>query len=373
MKNVALVHFNHQTTNGLIGWPNFRVSKWKPNYGDMLVCSAIIRQIGKTDKNIRVAFGNELTDDVDVAIIRGSTYLHHNFDFEAAIKTIDSINDTPLAIVGLGAQHPTKDVTFLDNQPKAIEFIKKISEKSKSISVRGEFTADILQRHGAKNLRITGCPSMFYSLECPEVSVPTLLSSHQRRIGVSLHTGLIQNIFCRAPKEARELHGQVINFAIRNSSSTFLYEQGVELEFNVADKDLEYSERINSANEIIKRINAERFLYPEDLTARMVSVRSIEEWLAKARDQDCIIGFRFHGNMIALLQGIPCLYYTYDSRLEEFCEIYKLPCIDVASDWVDPIKTMLDFDWSKTNNAIAKCYEEIKSFYTENNVQHILP
>lgn len=371
MKKVALVHFNHQEKNGLIGWPDFRVSDWKPNYGDMLVCSALMRQIGAFDKKVRVGFGYELKEEVDVAVVRGSTYLHGGFDFEGAIKTLDSIN-VPVVVVGLGAQNPTKDLTFLDSNEKAKEFIQKLAEKSQSISVRGEFTAEVVKRLGAKNVRITGCPSMFYTLKCPSVTVPELLASPQRRLGVSLHTGLMKNIFCRAPVEARELHGQLINFCIRNASGVSLYEQGVGLEFNIADKTLAYPERIKAAEEVIGRLNAQRYLTAEDLIARMVSVLSIEEWLAKARDQDAMIGFRFHGNMVALLQGSPCLYYVYDSRLEEFCEIYNLPWEDVVSPWKDPVKTILDFDWDKTNASIKKCFEEMKAFYSENGVAHVL-
>ncbi len=372
MKKVSLVHFNHQEKNGLIGWPDFRVSEWKPNYGDMLVCSAILRQIGTYSESIRVGFGGELKSSVDLAVIRGSTYLHNGFDFDGAIKTLDSIRDAPVVMVGLGAQNPTKDPTYLDKHEKAHEFLKKLAEKSKSISVRGEFTAEVLTRHGIQNVRVTGCPSLFYTLKCPSVNVPEMLASPQRRLGVSLHTGLMTNVFCRSPLPARQLHGQLINYCIRNASNVALYEQGVGLEHSIADRRLAFDERVNAAQEVIGRIGAQRYLSPEDLIARMVSVLSIEEWLAKARDQDAMIGFRFHGNMVGLLQGSPCLYYVYDSRLHEFCEIYNLPWEDVEADWKDPVKTMLDYDWSKANTAIARCHQEMKAFYSENSVEHLL-
>ncbi len=372
MKKVSLVHFNHQEKNGLIGWPDFRISQWKPNYGDMLVCAAILRQIGTYTESVRVRFSDQLKHEVDVAVIRGSTYLHKDFDFDGAIKTIDSIRDAPIVMVGLGAQNPTNDPTYLDKHEKAHEFLKKLAEKSKSISVRGEFTAEVLSRHGIQNVRVTGCPSLFYTLKCPSVHVPEMLFSPQRRLGVSLHTELTTNVFCRSPLPARQLHGQLINFCIRNASNVALYEQGVGLEHNIADRTLAFDERVNAAREVIGRIGAQRYLSPEDLIARMVSVLSVEEWLAKARDHDAMIGFRFHGNMVGLLQGSPCLYYVYDSRLQEFCEIYNLPYEDVESDWKDPVKTILNYDWSRTNAAIANYYTELKQFYTENDVDHLL-
>ncbi|MEF9603047.1 hypothetical protein O4J55_12120, partial [Paracoccus sp. PXZ] len=91
----ALVHFNHSSNENLTTWPDMRVSKWKPNYGDMLVCAAILREV-PLDDIVRVGFGGELSQPVDRALIRGSTYLHNNMDFDAANKTLDSI-DAPLA------------------------------------------------------------------------------------------------------------------------------------------------------------------------------------------------------------------------------------------------------------------------------------
>lgn len=41
----ALVHFNHASDGNLTTWPDMRTSSWKPNYGDMLVCAAILREV----------------------------------------------------------------------------------------------------------------------------------------------------------------------------------------------------------------------------------------------------------------------------------------------------------------------------------------
>lgn len=174
----ALVHFNHSSDKNLTTWADMRTSKWKPNYGDMLVCAAILREVALGD-TVRLSFGNLLTQSVDRALIRGSTYLHNNMDFDAVNKTLDSI-DAPLAIVGLGAQNPTQDVTFLDQNEGAKGFVARLNERSKSISVRGDFTAAVLDRLGASNIRVTGCPSLFYTLKCPQISLPERLSTRVR-------------------------------------------------------------------------------------------------------------------------------------------------------------------------------------------------
>uniref|UniRef100_UPI003F70901F polysaccharide pyruvyl transferase family protein n=1 Tax=Sandarakinorhabdus sp. TaxID=1916663 RepID=UPI003F70901F len=316
-------------------------------------------------KGLRVGFGYELNSKVERAIVRGSTYLHVNFDFDEANKTLDSI-DAPLAIVGLGAQSPVMDLEFLDSNAGAKGFIARLNEKSASISVRGAFTAAVVERLGGKNIRITGCPSLFYTLQLQPVQVPEMLSMPERSIGLSLHTGLTKNIFCHAPADARAKHALALNWAVENAVNASFFEQGVLEEYDVADHSLSFARRREAAVEIIRRIKAEDSITPERLMAHMVSVKSIEEWLAKARDLDAIVGFRFHGNMVAMLQGKPSYYWVYDSRLTEFCQLYGLPYQDVTEEWRDPAQAIIEHDWNTANARMAACFEELKAFYAEN-------
>lgn len=363
----ALVHFNHTFTGSQTTWPSMKTSNWKPNYGDMLVCAALIRQVELGD-TVRVGFPRTLDEPVSRALIRGSTYMHNKFDFEGANQTLDSI-DAPLAIVGLGAQNAHSSVDFLDGNKGAVDFVARLNERSKSISVRGEFTAAVLERLGAKNIRVTGCPSLFYSLQCPQVEVGSTLATSERKMGVSLHTGLRKSMYCATPEEAREAHVNAIRYGIDECAGLYLFEQGVKTEFDIADTSLSMQERMAAAKEVVERIDFEGRLAPEELIKYMVSVTSIEEWLDRAAELDAIIGFRFHGNMVALLQGKPCYYYVYDSRIREFCELYQLPYQDVREPWVSPAEAMLSHDWERTNAALRSCYDEMQAFFDENDYQ----
>lgn len=370
-KTVALIHFNHMETDGKVTWADMGVSDARPNYGDMLVCASLLQHLDGDVTTFRRKFGKQVDQACDVALVRGSTYIHHRFDFNAANETLASI-DAPLAIVGLGAQSPKNDPTFLDDNAGARDFIAILNEKSQSISVRGSFTAEVVTRLGAKNVRITGCPSLFYSNAIPQVSLSPLLETKHRRLAVSLHSGLRQSIYCRDPENARLKHTLALRYAIDNSSKASFFEQGVKMEFDIADHRLPYATRLERAAEMLDRIKGTDLITPESLIAGMVSVRSIDEWLAKIRDVDAAIGFRFHGNMIALLQGIPCYYWTYDSRLKEFCELYNLPMADVATEWADPVNAMLEHDWAAANRSINNCHTELKAFYAENGFPTIL-
>lgn len=368
---IALIHFNHLTRDNLITWPDMRTAKWEPNYGDFLVSSSILRQIDPAYEHEMISFGGEAKSKCDIGLIRGSTYLFRTFDYAAANKSIDSL-DCPVTVVGLGAQHHEKDVTFLDGCEEARSFIARLNERSASISVRGQFTADVIERLGGRNIQITGCPSAFYTGTAPIVSVPELLSTSFRSLGISIHAGLTRSIFCRAPERTRALHGELISWGLKNARNLSLFEQGVPLEYDVCDRSLDFTDRMAAARKIIENIQGD--FDPEALIATMVSVKSIEEWIAKARDLDAIVGFRFHGNMVGLLQGLPCLYLAYDSRLEEFCELYRLPFQTVEKPWNgdNMIRSMVEHDWSNVNLNFRRLQGEMADFYTRNGISTVL-
>ena len=367
---LGLVHFNHQElANGEVAWTTPGTGQRNPNYGDMLVCASVIRQLAATP-TVRVMFGAELPP-VRATLIRGSTYLSRQFDYQRGIRTIES-TDGSVTAVGLGAQAPVEDVSFLDDVPDARRFVALLDERSESISVRGEFTAAVLERLGARNVRITGCPSMFYGLEAPRVSVPASLDGDQRRLGVSLHTGLVKSRFCRNVAATMRKQNRAIQFALRSASVVSLFEQGVLREYAVGDASLPMTERLEAATAILERFPRETRLRPSDLVDHLVSVRSVEDWLAKAGGLDAMIGFRFHGNMVALTQGVPCYYFVYDSRITEFCQLYRLPHQAVEEPWRNPVTAILEHDWDETTRAIDGCFRELVAFYDENGLAHTL-
>lgn len=366
----ALVHFNHILQDGVVTWPK-RTIEWEPNYGDMLVCAAILREIDIGD-HFRVNLGDSPGLPAKKAILRGSTYLHNSFNFARANATIDEL-DCPVVTIGLGAQNQTADVSILDGNRDAHDFVARLRERSHSISARGRYSAAVLERLGAKDVRITGCPSLFYRLTAPQVSMPPLLATAERRLGVSTHLGLHDDMFCRSAARTKVLHRAALIYAIRNSSIGVFFEQGVGNEANIADESLPVEERRAYAAAFIRETGSEGLLTENDLLARMVSVTSIDDWLATTGRLDAMIGFRFHGNMVALLQARPCFFYVYDSRIEEFCELYALPFQDADAPWRDPVRAMLDHDWEQTNASIRSCYTEMKAFLEENGLTHRLP
>ena len=110
---LALVHFNLSRLDGQATWPSMRTSGHTTNYGDVLVCEAILRQLKIAGGTRTIGYGGSASENSSQFLARGSTYLHNEFDFTKACATIESVKCEG-TIVGLGAQSPTLDGSFLD-------------------------------------------------------------------------------------------------------------------------------------------------------------------------------------------------------------------------------------------------------------------
>ena len=73
-----------------------------------------------------------------------------------------------------------------------------------------------------------------------------------------------------------------------------------------------------------------------------------------------MLGYRLHGNLMALANGMPSIYFTYDSRTVEFVETFKIPAFDVFSGKKFELEDYWDQACSSastapTTAAIARC------------------
>jgi len=359
----GLIQFNHtDLPDGRIGWPARGSVNWHPNYGDMLVCAAILRALPEGERS---AVWGKPKVPLTRAIMRGSTYLHGQWDFDRANAQLDAL-DVPVAVVGLGAQSAGQDPRFLDGNAGARDFIARLNEKGASISVRGAFTAAVVERLGGRSIRVTGCPSAFYMGPAPRVRLNPRLGTPAQVIGVSLHTGLGRSIFCDDPVPVRARHVEALALACRGALRGRLFEQGVTTEQIAADRNLPNPERRRAAEEMLARLGAKDEVTAREVMQRIVTPTSVEDWIERAGRVMAMIGFRFHGNMVGLLQGKPCFFWTYDSRITEFCELYALPSRPAAAGPCDPVAIMRDHDWGRTHAALDKAKAELDAFWTEN-------
>ena len=87
------------------------------------------------------------------------------------------------------------------------------------------------------------------------------------------------------------MHGEVIRFALENSASVRIFEQGSPIEFLITDRTADLQERKDTAAQFLARIGLEGEVSPERMISLFSSVSNLPEWLGKARDVDAMIGF----------------------------------------------------------------------------------
>ena len=90
-----------------------------------------------------------------------------------------------------------------------------------------------------------------------------------------------------------------------------------------------------------------------------------------AGSKDLVLGYRLHGNLMALANGVPAVYFTYDSRTLEFAETFGIPCHDVFSE----TRFQLEDYWDQAlferfNRLYYQRYRDMSAFLDENLIDH---
>jgi hypothetical protein len=106
----------------------------------------------------------------------------------------------------------------------------------------------------------------------------------------------------------------------------------------------------------------------------MVAFFDIDQWATDAASHvDVMAGFRLHGNVIALHQGIPAIFFTYDTRIRELGSLFAVPSIEVEEYLPVNLEAILErADFSKLEHIYRVNYAEYHRFLTENRLNHVL-
>ena len=131
----------------------------------------------------------------------------------------------PCVIIGLGAQAPSYE-RKLEIPEGTKRLVKIISERSKTLGVRGYFTASVLEEMGITNITVIGCPSMYWTCN------PTMVLSKKsfdtcQRIAVNGSSNtVVHTIDVEAAKRVEAL---LANLAFKNNYPYVLQNEAAEM------------------------------------------------------------------------------------------------------------------------------------------------
>ncbi len=264
----------------------------------------------------------------------------------------------PIVPIGLGAQSsqagntPRKLVRRLSQH--VITWLKIASEQTVSLGIRGNFTAECLDLLGIHNYRVIGCPSLYHSLDG---NFPILPAPSAKK-----------TLFTTTAKSNEE--AKLLQMAI-NSNSKWIYQMMTEY------PEILYNDEYPDA-EILKLKFPGLNVKPQTLKEYVMKNANIffnmDEWNTYLQKEQFTFayGSRFHGNMMALRNGIPALWITHDSRTEELTDTLHLPHISIeqAIKYRTPKKLIPYCDYTEFYKAWPKLVHEYVSFLEENHINH---
>lgn len=341
------------------------------NSGDLLVYDAILKALSyDAIQDIQfIKMGEQSLwpkEAPSATIIRGSNYLSETLDLSHTVPLLKKLQG-PIVPIGIGAQASV--YRKLKFTPGTVEAWRIIASKCKSIGVRGAYSAEVLNDMGIKNVRVIGCPSFYRSLR-PSISIRKI-DPATARVGLTLNRYLSKEYATNAVKTNRLQQALLEAVACRPNSR--LYSQGEREEslavFSPPDQKAKHVDTILSRFGL--RGNADcQALFME----RMFAFLDVDEWTKDVAEQiDVMVGFRLHGNVIALHQGIPAVFFTYDSRIRELAALFAAPAIEVEDYCPVNLDRMLSaMDFTAMEHAYRSNFAEYHQFLTENGLLHRL-
>lgn len=289
------------------------------NTGNLLFTNAVWEQVGGQKTQVGFSFDpNVLNDRYDALIIPAANWLGATVDFSDLADRCEKLN-IPIVIIGLGAQ----DTTYSGEIPVpdgTRRFARLIAERCTSLSVRGAYTASILESWGISNVTVTGCPSLYFDF------APFSTSTFRKP---RFDKGLIHSTRYAADysefANAASIQRGLFRYAYANHLDILYQSEPEEIGSLVASAEPPEIDgrRLQNLLKIYGASSEAELL--KFIETRGRTYFSISSWAGAVQHYDFVFGSRLHGTIMALNCGVPAILITHDSRTAEIAEFAQLP------------------------------------------------
>ncbi len=221
----------------------------------------------------------------------------------------------PVIVIGIGLRadyEPDLNASFVFDD-SAKRFVSAVIDKSSTLGLRGQITADYLKKLGFledRHYSVIGCPSLYtYGNGINMRPIPAEIKS------IALNTNDYYNI------------GH-INEMLKNTAAAFdnvYLVQQMQAEFVdlYVGNRFPFNVRLNNTK---KSLLGERYesLKKEDRVRFFFDTVS---WVNFLKRFDLFVGDRFHGSVCAILAGTPSIMLPFNARTREMTEYHRLTCL----------------------------------------------
>lgn len=303
-------------------------------------------------------------------VIPSANFLREGFDMSKFVQFVENI-DLPLVFLGLGGQADTFDQTQFDFHPSILRLIDLIKERSKAVSVRGEFTARLLDSFGVQNVVVTGCPSHFINMD-PHFAQKIAAKAKQPLRSFITHAEEPW------PKSQRKRDADRRLITWTRGGRSVAVQQSVPAmiaylrENNISSRETSH-EDFEESLRVAMMPDANIDQFRDFIATKLRNYISCDQWMEDSAKFDFSIGLRLHGNMAAWQAGTPSMWIYHDARTRELSETMGLPRIELG-DFLDNCSTIQDaynrfeFDPDAYTSCRIKLYNAMKSVLSAHEI-----
>lgn len=321
------------------------------NTGNYFFQDAVERHV--KDLNVVYSVSSEPSDST--LVLSMSNFVSPSTDMTPFADYIERYDFERVVMIGAGAQSQDFNAQ-VDLTPGTKRFLRLLSERSVTIGVRGFYTARVLESMGINNVRVIGCPTIFWSGD--------------RNFRVDLGD--------------RACSKFAFNFTpsgeYRSQLSAFLRE-AIACSAQYVSQDENYVPAVGVAAADRLIWNAKYYSCGDEALAEAIRrtfeneihFYSIEEWIQYLTDYDFVVGTRFHGNMAALQAGCAPLFLVHDSRTKELCDFLNLPSLNLGEFRGESFAELAALaDYRAFNATYPARYDNYVAFLKENGLETTL-
>jgi len=310
---------------------------------------------------------DRLREEYDYVFLRGSNYVHQSMNWSQTIPVLKRLK-LPVLGFGIGAQAPVKGKLELSEETKTV--LRMMADSTTSIGVRGAYSAQVLWDIGIRNVRIVGCPTAFRRND-PNLSIKLPPLDEVRQVGITLRRE-VSPAYAQDIRRYLTFHRDLVKDMAARFDVVLMAQGEVEekkLVFGTPEQKAEAMAALKAndwvsnwfMDDTIEALYRERLFYSD----------VVADYEALVQQKDFVLGYRLHGNLMALSNGVPSVYFTYDSRTAEFAETYQIPSYDVFSGKEFALEDYWDQSlFDKFNRAWFQTYREMHTFLNENGVDN---
>jgi hypothetical protein len=290
-------------------------------------------------------------------------------DWERAADVLEKLT-IPVLAFGIGAQAASRQALTLSAATRKVLCL--IADSTASIGVRGAYTADVLRSMGIKNTRIVGCPTAFRRND-PNLRIDLPPLDTVKKVGFTLRRE-VSFAYARNIERYLTVHRDSIK-AMAARFDVELLAQG-----EIEEKKLVLGDARQRA-EALATLRSNTWMTEWFLDETIIDLYKnrmfysdvVAEYEARVLEKDLVLGYRLHGNLMALANAVPAIYFKYDTRTLEFADTFAIPSYDVFS--CEPFD--LEALWQqslfdKFNDAYRLRYRAMHDFLDENAIAHTM-